>query len=90
MGRNKVERACYGNPVYVAKRDALIPDAETFCDKRLNVSDKKDRCGNWTRLFMKTMDRMWRLQQIKEVSERMSVELDRLKVEQANLLEELG
>jgi hypothetical protein len=56
----------------------------------LNVSDKKERCGNWTRLFMKTMDRMWRLQQLKEMSERMTAELARLQVEQANLLEELG
>lgn len=90
MGRNKIERMCYGNSAYVAKRDALIPDAEAFCDSKLKVADKKDRGGDWSRLFMKTMDRMWRLRQLTDMSEHMTLELSRIRVEQAALQEQLG
>jgi len=90
VGRNKIERMCYGNSTYVAKRDALIPDAEAFCDNKLKVVDKKDRSNDWTRLFMVTMDRMWRLKQLTDMSEHMTVELARIHVEQAALQEQLG
>jgi len=90
MGRNKIDRPCYGNSAYVAKRDALIPKAEAYCDVKLRVTSHKNRGGDWSRLFMRVMDRMWELQVLTERSEKMSVELAWIQVRQADLREELS
>lgn len=71
-------KGVYGDPEYVRKRDKLIPRAEEICDKALGVTKRTDRAGEWSRLFMRTMDRLWILESLKEKQVRMSSELSRI------------
>ena len=72
------QRLVYGNGEYTVKRDTLIPRAEAICDTSLKVVDKKDRGVAWTRLFMRTMDRLWLIQRLSDQRDHMSRELRRI------------
>lgn len=64
---------------YVSKRTALIPQAEAICNRALGVCTKRDRRGvEWTRMFLRTMDRLWLLESLKEKQIRMTNELARV------------
>jgi hypothetical protein len=80
-----MKKQVYGDAAYVKKRDALIPKAEQLCDKALGVVDVKSRGQEWTRLFMRTMDRLWKLQYLEERSRFMANELARLNTESVKL-----
>lgn len=82
-------RNVYGDTGYVRRRDALIPKAEELCDKALGITNKRDRELAWTRLFMRTMDRLWLLESLKEKQARMSAELSRVssRLQEAEMVE---
>ncbi len=82
-------RNVYGDPEYVRRRDALIPKAEEICDRVLGVTKKTDRDAKWSLLFMKTMDRLWKLESLKLKQARMAAELSRIsfRLEEAEMME---
>lgn len=80
-----MKKQVYGDATYVKKRDALIPQAAEICDKALGIVDVKSRGQSWTRLFMSTMDQLWRLNVLEEKSRYMADELARLDAESVKL-----
>lgn len=75
---------------YVSKRTALIPQAEAICNRALGVCTKRDRREEeWTRMFLRTMDRLWLLESLKEKQIRMTNELARVNARLSAAIENL-
>ena len=46
------------DPVYVAKREALIPEAARYADDAFGIKSERDRPGAWAAVFCNRMQHL--------------------------------